>query len=80
MADCGCEKAKQDLEEFLHHELTDHDYADIAEHLAGCQDCTDEAHVGRVLTDAVRRACAGDAAPAELRVQVVTQLRLTLHR
>ena len=75
MTDCGCEKAKQDLEEFLHHELERREYADIAEHLAGCQDCTDEAHVGRVLTEAVRRACR-DTAPAELRVQVITQLRI----
>ena len=77
MTDCGCEKAKQDLEEFLHHELERREYADIAEHLATCQDCTDEAHVGRVLTDAVKRACQ-DSAPAELRLQVVTQLRLTI--
>ena len=79
MTDCGCEKAKQDLEEFLHHELERREYADIAEHLAKCQDCTDEVHVGRVLTDAVKRACQ-DQAPAELRVQVITRLRvLTAH-
>ena len=75
MTDCGCEKAKQDLEEFLHHELERREYADIAEHLANCTDCSDEVHVGRVLTDAVKRACQ-DTAPAELRVQVVTRLRI----
>ena len=79
MTDCGCEKAKQDLEEFLHHELERREYADIADHLAHCQDCADEVHVGRTLTDAVKRACQ-DTAPAELRVQVITQLRvITAH-
>ena len=77
MTDCGCEKAKSDLEEYLHHELERHEYADISEHLATCADCTDEVHVGRVLTDAVKRACR-DTAPEELRLQVITSLRLTI--
>ena len=77
MTDCGCEKAKSDLEEYLHQELERHEYADISEHLANCADCTDEVHVGRVLTEAVRRACR-DTAPEELRLQVITSLRLTI--
>ena len=77
MTDCGCEKAKQDLEEYLHHELEKREYADISEHLANCSDCTDEAHVGRVLTEAVKRACQ-DTAPEELRAQVITNLRLAI--
>jgi anti-sigma factor (TIGR02949 family) len=77
MTDCGCEKAKQDLEEYLHHELERSEYSDISEHLAHCTDCSDEVHVGRVLTDAVKRACQ-DTAPEELRLQVITSLRLTI--
>ena len=77
MTDCGCERAKADLEEYLHQELSKQEYSDIAEHLASCSDCSDEAHVGRVLTDAVRRACR-DTAPETLRVQVITQLRVTI--
>jgi anti-sigma factor (TIGR02949 family) len=77
MTDCGCEKAKQDLEEYLHHELERSEYADISEHLAHCADCSDEAHVGQVLTEAVKRACK-DTAPEELRRQVITSLRLTI--
>ena len=78
MSDCGCEKAKSELEEYLHQELSREEYADIAEHLANCADCSDEAHVGRVLTDAVKRACRDSAAPEELRLQVVTRLRVTI--
>ncbi|GAA2748698.1 zf-HC2 domain-containing protein [Amnibacterium kyonggiense] len=77
MTDCGCEKAKADLEEYLHHELERSEYADISEHLAHCEDCSDEVHLGQVLTDAVKRACR-DTAPEELRVQVISSLRLTI--
>ena len=75
MTDCGCEKAKSDLEEYLHHELDRTDYADITEHLHNCVDCTEEHHLGVVLTEAVRRACR-DAAPEQLHDQVVLRLRV----
>jgi anti-sigma factor (TIGR02949 family) len=75
MTDCGCEKAKQDLEEYLHHELERTEYADITEHMAGCVDCSEELRVGVILTEAVRRACR-DTAPETLREQVVLRLRL----
>lgn len=74
MTDCGCEKALAELEEYLHHELCREDYADIAEHMAGCRDCEGEAKVGIVLTQAVRRACK-ETAPEELRAQVLVRLR-----
>ena len=74
MSDCGCEKARAELEEYLHNELAMEDAADIREHMAGCSDCADEARVGIVLTDAVRRACT-ETAPEDLRVQVLARLR-----
>ncbi|MET0990905.1 MAG: zf-HC2 domain-containing protein [Lacisediminihabitans sp.] len=75
MTDCGCDKAKAELEEFLHNELAKADAADIAEHMANCDDCTGEARVGIVLTQAVQRACR-ETAPADLRDQVLLTLRL----
>ena len=33
MTDCGCDKAKAELEEYLHRELSDEDFRDVAEHL-----------------------------------------------
>jgi anti-sigma factor (TIGR02949 family) len=74
MTDCGCEKALAELEEFLHDELAKEDYADVAEHMAGCGDCEGEARVGIVLTQAVQRACR-ETAPEELRVQVLARIR-----
>jgi anti-sigma factor (TIGR02949 family) len=74
MTDCGCDKAKAELEEYLHNELCKEDAADIREHMANCDDCTGEARVGAVLTEAVKRACK-ETAPEDLRVQVLAQLR-----
>ena len=74
MTDCGCEKAKAELEEYLHHELRKEDAADITDHISNCAECSSEAHVGEVLTLAVQRACR-ETAPEELRAQVLLRLR-----
>ncbi len=65
MTDCGCDKAKAELEEYLHNELAKQDAADVAEHMANCEDCTEEHMVGLALTLKVRQACR-ETAPAEL--------------
>ena len=74
MTDCGCDKAKAELEEYLHNELNREDYADITEHMATCGDCEGEARVGTVLTQAVQRACK-ETAPEDLREQVLIRIR-----
>jgi len=73
MTDCGCDKAKAELEEYLHRELSDSDFADITEHLASCADCTTEHLVGLTLTEKVRAACQ-EKAPEELRNAVIGRL------
>ena len=65
MTDCGCDKAKAELEEYLHNELAKQDAADVAEHMANCEDCTTEHLVGLTLTLKVRQACR-EVAPEEL--------------
>lgn len=74
MTDCGCDKAKQELEEYLHNELRRDAASDIREHMDNCTDCSEEHRVGMVLTEAVRRACQ-DTAPEELRDQVLLRIR-----
>lgn len=74
MTDCGCEKAKSELEEYLHNELSGDDVADIRDHLESCSDCTSEHHVGAVLMEAVQRACK-ETAPEDLRAQVLARIR-----
>jgi len=73
MTDCGCDKAKAELEEYLHRELSDTDFRDITEHLENCADCTDEHLVGLTLTQKIQRACQ-ETAPAELRAAILATL------
>ena len=51
MTDCGCEKARRDLEEYLRNEVCKTEHSDIAEHLEHCPGCRDEALVARTLTE-----------------------------
>ena len=74
MTDCGCERAKAELEEYLHNELRKEAAADIRDHLATCTDCSSEHLVGLTLTDAVQRACK-ETTPEDLRDQVLLRLR-----
>jgi anti-sigma factor (TIGR02949 family) len=74
MSDCGCDKARRDLEEYLRHEVCKTSASDIADHLANCVQCQDEALVARTLTEVVARACK-ESAPEELRDQVLARLR-----
>lgn len=74
MTDCGCEKARKALEEYLHNELCKEEATDIRDHMANCVDCADEHNVGLVLTDVIARSCA-ETAPEDLRSRVMSQLR-----
>jgi anti-sigma factor (TIGR02949 family) len=74
MTDCGCDKARADLEEYLRKEMCNTEHADIREHLETCEACREEALVAITLTEVVARACK-ETAPAELRVQVLDRLR-----
>jgi len=75
MTDCGCDKAKAALEEYLRNELRGPDASDICAHVESCPECSGESRVLRVLTEAVQRAC-GETAPEELRAQVLLRIRL----
>ncbi|UNK69673.1 zf-HC2 domain-containing protein [Microbacterium sp. H1-D42] len=75
MSDCGCEKARQDLEEYLRNEICMTEHSEIREHLDNCASCQNEALVARTLTEVVARACK-ETAPEELREQVFARLRV----
>ncbi|WP_411722124.1 zf-HC2 domain-containing protein [Mycetocola sp.] len=74
MTDCGCDKAKRDLEEYLRNEVCSTNSADIREHLEHCASCQEEALLARTLTEAVQRACK-ETAPVDLKLQVMAKLR-----
>jgi len=73
MTDCGCDKAKAELEEYLHHELSAQDLADVSEHLDNCADCSAEHLVGITLTLKMQKACQ-ETAPAELKAAVLAAI------
>lgn len=73
MGDCGCAKAKAELEEFLHRELSERDYVDVKAHLENCDDCGAEAKVGLTLMQKVRTACA-ESAPDALRERILAHI------
>jgi len=73
MTDCGCDKAKAELEEYLHRELSEQDFVDISDHLGTCVDCSSEHLVGLALSEKVRKACQ-EKAPADLRAAVIGRL------
>lgn len=74
MTDCGCEKARADLEEYLRNEICATEHSEIREHLENCEFCRSEALVATTLTEVVARACK-ESAPEELREQVFARLR-----
>jgi anti-sigma factor (TIGR02949 family) len=74
MTDIGCGKTLAVLEEYLHNELGADFAADVAEHLSGCGDCTDEHKVGLVLSAAIKRAGV-EIAPEDLHAAVRQRLR-----
>jgi len=74
MTDCGCDKAKAELEEYLHRELSPEDFRDISDHLENCDDCTGEHLVGITLTLRMQKACQ-EKAPEELRAAILARLQ-----
>jgi anti-sigma factor (TIGR02949 family) len=74
MTDCGCDKAKAELEEYLHRELSTKDFQDISEHLENCEDCTTEHLVGLTLTLKMQKACQ-EKAPEELRATILARIQ-----
>ena len=73
MADCGCNAAREGMEDYLHNELDARRAGDISEHLACCPPCEDEWKVGLTLTASVKRACC-EVAPDELKASIARQL------
>ena len=74
MNDCGCDKAKRDLEEYLRNEVCRTEASDIRDHLEHCESCRGEAVLAVTLTEAVQRACQ-ETAPADLKAHVLERLR-----
>ena len=71
-----CQQALEQLHAFLDHELADADTDEIREHLSLCEQCLDAYDLTQTIKDLVRTKC-GSAAPADLRVKVLSVIRTT---
>ncbi|EAR24330.1 alpha-ketoglutarate decarboxylase [marine actinobacterium PHSC20C1] len=73
MTDCGCEKAKAELEEYLDRELNEADFQDVSDHLDNCESCSSEHLVALALKLKVKQACR-ETAPEDLRNAILSKL------
>jgi anti-sigma factor (TIGR02949 family) len=74
MADCGCQHARNNLEDYLHGELPQASCGEIEDHLKACPPCNDEHSVGIALTQKVKSVCC-ESAPEELKTTIVQKIQ-----
>jgi mycothiol system anti-sigma-R factor len=69
-----CSRARLQLYEYLDGEMDPDDCPKIQEHLDKCGPCLAEYDLDQVLKALVRRSCVCEAAPNELRMQIMTRI------
>jgi len=69
-----CSRARLQVFEYLDGEMEPADCAKIREHLAHCGPCLEEYDLDQMLKALVRRSCGCEAAPTELRTQIMTRI------
>ncbi len=79
--DFDCSRARLQLYEYLDGEMDQDDCTRIREHLAKCGPCLAEYDLDQMLKALVRRSCTCEAAPKQLRMQImsrITHIRMTV--
>jgi len=69
-----CSRARLQLYEYLDGEMDRDDCAKLREHLQQCGPCLQEYDVDQMLKALVRRSCGCEAAPRELRMQIMARI------
>jgi anti-sigma factor (TIGR02949 family) len=72
--DFDCSRARLQLYKYLDGEMDPDDIGKIREHLAQCGPCLKEYDIDQMLKELVRRACRCQAAPMELRTQIMARI------
>lgn len=69
-----CSRARLQLYEYLDGEMDLDDCAKIREHLEQCGPCLKEYDIDQTLKALVRRSCGCEAAPTQLRMQIMSRI------
>jgi mycothiol system anti-sigma-R factor len=69
-----CSRALLQAYDYLDGEMGPEDCAKVREHLAQCGPCLKEYDIDQMLKTLVRRSCGGEAAPTELRRQIMARI------
>jgi len=69
-----CSRARLQVYEYLDGEMSPADCEKIREHLAHCGPCLTEYDIDQVVKALVRRSCGCEAAPNQLRLQIMSRI------
>ena len=69
-----CREVLDRVYEYLDGEMTNHDLVKIKQHLEECGPCLQEYDLDQALKALVRKACACESAPEQLRVRIMTRI------
>ena len=69
-----CSRALLQAYDYLDGEMGPDDRSHIRQHLEECGPCLREYDLDQMLKALVRRSCAGESAPAELRMQILARI------
>jgi len=73
-SDVDCSQVLMHVYEYLDGEMTREDCAGMRAHLAECAPCMSEFELDQALKALVRRSCGCEAAPAQLRMQIMATI------
>jgi mycothiol system anti-sigma-R factor len=69
-----CSRALVQVYQYLDGEMGPDDCVRIREHLAQCGPCLKEYDIDQMLKTLVRRSCGCEAAPTQLRIQIMARI------
>ena len=69
-----CSEVLDRVFEYLDNEMGELDCAKIAQHLRECGPCLEEYDLDKALKALIRRSCACEPAPEELRTRIMTRI------
>ena len=72
--DTDCREVLDRVFEYLDNEMGELDCAKIKQHLEECGPCLQEYDLDQALKALIRRSCACESAPDELRTRVLTRI------